>query len=238
MMSNAHGVFTHFASMLKCNKKADCTYTDPMIDEVCSDFARLSVLWDGAFSLASKVNPEVKDIEMFKRFVRAAFFRHKAMKISITHKDHIMWMHVANAMRLPGGLGKKKEDWLEKQHQEGSEIRVQYRTTQNQETRAKAIAGATHRYLDPQVIARIKEVNNKSEHGERLEYTKKEEERRLEREQNRMKALESWEGINTHTIMATRMALCHPILDPWPDLALEANLPPVGDAKVVTWVSN
>ena len=81
-------------------------------------------------------------------------------------------------------------------------------------------------------------MNKKAEHGERLEYTKKEEERRLEREHNRMKALESWEGINTHIIMATGMALCQPILGPWPELALEANLPPVGEARVVTWVSN
>ena len=65
------------------------------------------------------------------------------MTLSITHK--------AKAMGLPGGLEKKQEDWLEHQHQEGSTIRKQYRTTKNQDFRAKAIAGEIQRDFNPQV---------------------------------------------------------------------------------------
>ncbi|KAL7524102.1 hypothetical protein ACHAXR_002598, partial [Thalassiosira sp. AJA248-18] len=109
MMANAYEMFTHFATVLKDNKKDD-TYSDAMIDEICNDYARLSILWDGAFSLASKHNPTTDDISNYKRYVRAAIFTHQAMKMSITHKGHLMWRHVAAAMRVPGGLGKKRED--------------------------------------------------------------------------------------------------------------------------------
>ena len=61
-MSNADETFTYFAGILKANKKDDCPYTGGMIDELCADFARLSMLWDGAFSLASKVKTSEPDI--------------------------------------------------------------------------------------------------------------------------------------------------------------------------------
>ena len=81
-----------------------------------------------------------------------------------------MWCHVAIAMELPGGLGKKREDWLEKQHQEGSMLRKQHRTTQQQELRANAMAGATHRDSRPEVVAKMREVNKNAERGPRPGY--------------------------------------------------------------------
>ena len=90
MMTHAHDMFTHFASILKRNKKDNCKYTDPMIDKVCADFALLLVLWDGAMSLASKVNRSGCDINLYKRYARAATFTHQAMTIHITHKVHLM----------------------------------------------------------------------------------------------------------------------------------------------------
>ena len=135
MMADAHDMFTHFSGILKTNKKEDCPYTNKMINEMCANFARLSMLWDAAFSLASKINPTPDELRNYRQYVGVAFFTHQSMTLSITHK--------AKAMGLPGGLEKKQEDWLEHQHQEGSTIRKQYRTTKNQDVRAKAIAGAT-----------------------------------------------------------------------------------------------
>ena len=86
------------------------------------------------------------------------------------------------------------------------------------------------------MITRIKVVNDNAERGERPEYVKKEEQKRLDREENRLKALTEWETINSHLIIATGMAMCHPVHGPWPEKELEANLPPVGDERVVTWV--
>ena len=198
MMANAYAMFTHFSDILKRNKKENCVYSNEMIEELCSDFSRLSVLWDAAFSLASKINPTPDDLKEFKRYVRAAIFSHQAMTISITHKDHLMWRHVASAMALPGGLGKKREDWLEHQHQEGSAIRKQYRTTKNIDVRANAIAGATQRDFNPQVLAKIKEVDKKAEYGPRNDYVKRDELKRLERAANRIEALKEWEDINRY----------------------------------------
>ena len=41
-----------------------------------------------------------------------------------------MGWHTAKQIDLPGGLGKKMEDWLEAQHQEGTLIRKQYKGAQ------------------------------------------------------------------------------------------------------------
>jgi hypothetical protein len=149
------------------------------------------------------------------------------MTISITHKDHLMWRHVASAMALPGGLGKKREDWLEHQHQEGSAIRKQYRTTKNIDVRANAIAGATQRDFNPQVLAKIKEVDKKAEYGPRNDYVKRDEVKRLERVANRIEALKEWEGINSHIMTATEGDMCLQVTG-----SLVAHLPSVGDARV------
>ena len=100
-----------------------------------------------------------------------------------------MWWHVTIAVELPGGLGKKREDWVKKQHQEGSLLRKQHRTTQHQQLRAKAMAGATHRDSRPEVVAKRREVNKNAERGPRPGYIKKEEQNRLEREKSRVAAL-------------------------------------------------
>ena len=78
-----------------------------MIDEMFVDFLLVSVLWDAAFSAASKIKPDVDEIYKFKRYVRVAIFSHQVLTISMTHKDHLMWEHMATVMVLPGGLEKK-----------------------------------------------------------------------------------------------------------------------------------
>ena len=88
---------------------------------------------------------------------------------------------MARAVGLPGCLGKKREGLLEHQHQEGSAIRAQYRSTKNIDVQANAIAGTTRRDLNPQVLAKIKELDKKAEYEPRNDYVKKDKVRRLER---------------------------------------------------------
>ena len=134
-------------------------------------------------------------------------------------------------MKLPGGLGKKWEDWLEHQHQEGHEIRTQYRTTKDQAVRANAIAGATQRDFNPKVKAKIQLVKSKAEHGPRKDYVTREKERRLERDANRLKALGEWEALNKHIVLATAVDVCQPVNIP----PLTAHLPAVGDTRVYSY---
>ena len=90
------------------------------IDGMCKEFSNLFLLWDGAFSLARKVDPTDEDIAMYQRFVDAAISSHVAAGCNITHKAHLMLEHVALQMRsVKGGLGNKLEDWVERQHQTG-----------------------------------------------------------------------------------------------------------------------
>jgi len=193
-VSNADVIFKHFASILKANKKQGCTLNDNDIDTLCNGYARLCMLWDGAFVFASKVESTDADITMYKRFSKAAVYAHVAAGISVTHKVHLMWKHVALQMsRIPGGLGDKREDWLEQQHQTGDRLRTHYRRTANFEVRARAMAGAYHRDTNPLVMAQVDGVSVKYARGPRKDYTTKEELRKRERVHSRMMAIKEWE---------------------------------------------
>ena len=47
--------------------------------------------------------------------VFAAVHCHVQIGCNVTHKVHLMWRHVVNQMKyVPGGLGEKMEDWVER----------------------------------------------------------------------------------------------------------------------------
>ena len=68
-------------------------------------FYHLYVLWDGAFSHVSKVDPTEEDIVMYKQFVLAGVMSHVAEGLSVIPKVHLMWKHVEEQIRFLGGLG-------------------------------------------------------------------------------------------------------------------------------------
>ncbi len=73
---------------------------------------------DGAFLLARTVNPTENATTTYLHYVVAAVHGHEALRCTLTPKVHLMLKHVAWQMRnIPGGLGKKMEDWIEQGHQ-------------------------------------------------------------------------------------------------------------------------
>lgn len=86
VMENASAIFAEFASILKANKRSDCVLCNEGIDALCARFSNLFVLWDGAFSYASKLNPSEDDIQQYSRFVTAAVQAHVAEGLSVTPK--------------------------------------------------------------------------------------------------------------------------------------------------------
>ena len=201
VMCNAREIFTLFANILKANKKEGCKITedgnvDDDIDNLCNSFADLCVLWDGAFSYASTINPTEQDIEMYTRFVTAAVHSHKVLGLSITPKVHMMWKHTKVQMKFPGGLGQKREDWVEHQHQITSRDREQYSKTKDREVRALSMARSRQQYTNPDVEQYEREVNASVSRGPRENYTKKEAERKVLRDEARLEALLKWECVN------------------------------------------
>ena len=96
VMANAPAIFLFFAGILVSKKKADWSITDEEIQAQCTKFANLFMLWDGAFSFASKIDPTSEDIASYNRFKRAAVFSHVKAGCNVTHKVHLMWRHVAS----------------------------------------------------------------------------------------------------------------------------------------------
>ena len=108
-----------------------------------------------------------------------------------------MWKHAAKQMKyVPGGMGDKREDWLEHQHQSGSLLRKQYRGTQSWDVRAKAMAKAYQRVTTPAMMDRINKVEKATATGPRKNYKTAEAKRKKEREANRVAALRHWESAN------------------------------------------
>ena len=201
VMSNASEIFAIFANILKENAKDNCTMTTTEIDAMCKQFSDVCVLWDGAFSYASKVDPTANDIAQYRRFVKAAVYSHVGIGCSVTPKVHMMWKHVADQMLLPGGLGKKREDWVEHHHQITNRERVQFRTTKNSDVRASARENMRQQSSNPDVESYEMKVDHDACRGPRKNYTSKEDERRAKRQETRTAVLQEWEAANA-TLMA------------------------------------
>lgn len=151
------------------------------------------MLWDGAFSYASIINPTSEDIVMYERFVTAAVHLHKDLGMSVTPKVHLMWKHVKHQMGFPGGLGEKREDWVEHQHQITRRLRTQFNSTKDMNVRADAMARLNQQQTNPKVQAYIDEVEKAAARGPRKNYTKANEARKEERKIARLTALDVWE---------------------------------------------
>ena len=191
VMENAHEIFPSFAVILKNNKK-EGGMDDTQIDELCETTRRLFVLWDGAFSFASTINPTQSDINAYNEYVSAAVLCHAEYGCSITPKVHLMHKHAGPQMKLPGGLGQKREDWVEHQHQISKRLRENYKRTVNKKQRAISMACAMYRDSDPKVKQERDQVIASSARGQRQNTTYRDEERREKRLEAREEALYQW----------------------------------------------
>ena len=102
------------AGILKENRKEGCLFDDSHIDDLCSQFRAVFLLWDGVFSYARKIDPTEDDWAQYNQFVSAAVEGHINLGCSVTPKVHLMLKHTEHQMRtLPRGLGNKGEDFVE-----------------------------------------------------------------------------------------------------------------------------
>ena len=169
--------------------------TDPEIDEMCTKFKHLFQLWDGVYATARTVDPTEQHIELYDRFVDAAMELHLDVGCSLTHKCHLAWVHTKDQMRkLRGGLGDKTEDWVERQHQDGGRLRVQFSRIKNLEVRAIARAKAEEVGHNPDVIARINEIKCETARDFKKKKETKSDKAQAAREQMRMSTLLLYES--------------------------------------------
>ena len=87
----------------------------------------------------------------------------RALHCTITPKVHMMIKHIKWQMtNIKGGLGDKMEDWVERQHQNGMQMRQRYRSVQNLVVRATAQEKVQSRNSHPDVIAKLEAINEVS----------------------------------------------------------------------------
>ncbi len=198
IMENASEIFTLFANILMTNKRPDLKFaTQDEINHLCTSFKNAFVLWDGVFSFASKISPSKDDIGWYTRFSTAAVFSHTSLGCSVTPKVHMMWVHVKDQMaKVPGGLGQKREDWIEHHHQITCKERAQFGKTHDEDIRAKAMARLHQQHTDPHVVAFTNKVNNSAETGKRKGHVSRDQMRHDQRMNNRWAALMAWEKEN------------------------------------------
>ncbi len=164
VMNNAAYLFDAFAVIFKEGKREGCLLSDADINSMC--------LWDGAFLLARMVNLTNDDTETYQKFVLAAVQSSAILGCPITSKVHTLLRHVEWQMKnIPGGLGDKMENWVERLHQWGMQQRRRFCTVQNPlvhaVTQEKAGSCNTH----PDVLAQVKATDegNKRKISEKKE---------------------------------------------------------------------
>ena len=113
----------------------------------------------------------------------------------MTPKVHLMWKHIEHQMKLPGGLGWKREDWVEHMHQITCRARDQFRTTKEKEVRAVAMARAHQQNTEPAVDRHIFEVDRDVCRGPRAGYITMAAERKKTRELTQVGVLAQWENL-------------------------------------------
>jgi len=194
VMDNAFFVFDEFATILKAGSR-NGSLTPEKIDERCEEYKSAFLLWDGAFSMARKIDPTAQDRAMYRRYMRGAIEAHGKIGCSITHKAHLMWRHVHWQMKcVTGGLGDKMEDWVELAHQTGARRRRRFRTVRDRTVRAAARARYDYRDSNPDVIAWTNALNEESKRRYTNPYrVLKEEVRKAERQARRINALHAYE---------------------------------------------
>jgi hypothetical protein len=193
VMNNASHIFDQFAVIFQEGKRKDCLLSDDGIKEMCMHFREVYVLWDGAFSLARKFAPTDEDCETYQKFVNAALKGSMLLQCSITPKMHSMLRHVKWQMKnLPGGLGDKMEDWVERQHQWGMRMRRRFRTVQDPLVRALAREKAASRNMHPDVLAQVEstDVGNKRNFSSEKKANPISIKRQKQRDEGRFQALE------------------------------------------------
>jgi hypothetical protein len=197
VIANADYLFDEFAIILKSegNRKEDSPMSDADIDRFCETTKHLFQLWDGAFALARKISPTDDDCELYLQYVQAAVDCHVKFGCNITHKVHLMLVHVYLQMKtVPRGLGEKMEDWVELQHQIGSRRRRQFRTMKDLQRRASAAARAEQRSKNADVLAQIAAVTQESKRQltSTIDKTTAAERRRARRQEMRAEALSTY----------------------------------------------
>ena len=156
VINNATHLFDAFTAIFKEGKREGCLLSDADIDTMCLHFREVYVLWDGAFALARTFNPTNEDAETYQTFVSVAVQSSAILGCPITPKVHTKLRHVEWQMKnIPGGLGDKMEDWVERLHQWGMQQRRRFRTVQNPLVRALAREKATSRNKQPKVLAQV-----------------------------------------------------------------------------------
>ena len=113
--------------------------------------------------LARSVNPMEIDVITYQRYVLAAVEGSKALQCTITPKVHMMLKHVEwQMMNIKGGLGDKMEDWVERLHQTGMQMRQQFCTVQNPLVRVLAQEKVNSCNAHPDMIANLEATNKRN----------------------------------------------------------------------------
>ena len=87
-------IFDEFEEILKENRKEDPPYSISQIETLCQSHKEVFLLWDGAFSLAHTISPTKDDYNLYLDYAKAAMDMHVAIGCSVTHKCHLMLVHL------------------------------------------------------------------------------------------------------------------------------------------------
>ena len=90
------------------------------IEKFCNDHRDLLISLGEAFRLLRKIDPTEMHFEECKNYIETSMSKWRELNLSVTPKAHLFEDHALSQMKnVPGGLGHKTEDFVERNHQDG-----------------------------------------------------------------------------------------------------------------------
>jgi len=143
------------------------TVTVDRINELCDNVVHLMALWNKFFSLTQKEAPTEEDRQTVRDVADAAVKYHFTLLENKTPKVHVVEDHAADHfLRLrPGMMRMLIEQFVERNHQEASQVEQNFRHVPSLASRAKFTAAERHARKNAVVRKRNAKVHKKTGRG-------------------------------------------------------------------------
>ena len=122
-MNKAGQIFNELRPLLIANWNR--CLTNEEIETISNGYRDLLITLGEAFRSLRKVDPTDADFETCQNFIDRSMSKWRELNLSVTPKAHLFEDHAVNQMKnVPGGLGHKTEDFVERNHQDGVRLEI------------------------------------------------------------------------------------------------------------------
>ena len=195
LMDHAESIMADIEKVLveALRRRHDAAVTEEEVKRKCKAVKHFFALWDDAFAAVHLPDPAVQDCNDAQEKINRAMKQMRSMEMSITPKAHGMEDHVVNQMRkIPGGIVRMIEHWVERYHQVGFKYDDKWRRLRGEKRKAEIRSTREHIAANVHVVKRLKALIENCSRGKRSATLLREETRKRMKTDKRAKDVTQW----------------------------------------------